>query len=92
LQAEVRPELWGRYAAALNKLQGCLAAIAPQQQQQQQQQQQHQQQQQQQQQQPWPQGCVVLSAAECEVLRRLVLLLLQQLEVAVNQRKAPTGD
>jgi hypothetical protein len=42
LQVEVRPELWGRYAAVLNRLQGLLADIAPEAAQQQQQQQQQQ--------------------------------------------------
>jgi hypothetical protein len=83
-QVEVRPELWGRYAAGLNRLQGCCSTLAPQ----------HTAQQQQQQ--PaavsgWSQGGGMLQLDDVQQLHQIVLQLLQQLEVCVTQRKAPTG-
>jgi hypothetical protein len=78
----VRPELWGRYAAGLNRLQGCLAVLTPVQQQQQQQQP------------PW--SCqaatgTALGADQAQHLHQLVLQLLHRLEESIQQRKAPTG-
>jgi hypothetical protein len=104
LQVEVRPELWGRYAAVLNRLQGLLADIAPEPAQQQQQHLHR----------PRPaQSALPLSSgraspaaavtaesspapvpvlpsvADREVLPGLLLGLLQQVEAAVAGRKAP---
>lgn len=82
MQVEVRPELWGRYAAGLNRLQGCLTVLTPQPQHQQQQQQVL-----------WPsQGdAAVLSTSDVQQLHAFVLQLLLQLEGSIQQRKAPTG-
>jgi hypothetical protein len=104
LQVEVRPELWGRYAAVLNRLQGLLADVAPE----------GQQQQQHRQRPPQaalalsssartspaaaavgevvkPLGCVPCSAGEREALLGLLLGLLAAVEAAVGSRKAPGG-
>jgi hypothetical protein len=102
LQVEVRPELWGRYAAVLNRLQGLLADIAPEPAQQQQLNR------------PRPAQSalslssgrgtpaaavcgesssaplrVLSSVADREVLLGLLVGLLQQVEAAVAGRKAP---
>jgi hypothetical protein len=104
LQVEVRPELWGRYAAVLNRLQGLLAHIATEP---------AQQQQQLHKQRPAQSAMplsssgrastapavvdegsragvpVLSSAGNRELLLGLLLGLLQQVEAAVTGKKAP---
>eukprot|EP00879_Flechtneria_rotunda_P013472 GHRR01014066.1.p1 GENE.GHRR01014066.1~~GHRR01014066.1.p1 ORF type:complete len:1200 (+),score=508.94 GHRR01014066.1:1255-4854(+) len=97
-QVEVRPELWGKYATVLNRLQGCLGHIT------QDQAQQHQQQEQHHRHAAYPapfvmhavsstgfsRGSILANADKVQV-QQVLLALLHQLELAVADKKAPSN-
>jgi hypothetical protein len=92
VQVESRPELWGKYAAVLNRLQGCLTDLQLTEQQQQRQQQR-------QRQQPvasWspskhPSSSSSGTSDEQTQLVALLLHLVQKVEAVVTTRRAPPG-